>query len=106
VTQIAPALIRSSPERSVIRAFAQAVRAFEGRTRLLYTSAAPARFVLDLPWLWLGRDAPGSSLCHHNAARVELALARPEAWMIDADVQPETQSLVITTTEPLRFLGF
>lgn len=77
-----------------------------GRFHLLHTSAAPARFVLDLPWLWLGRDAPGSSLSHHRAARVELAIARPEPWMIDADVQPETQHLVITTTEPLRFLGF
>jgi diacylglycerol kinase family enzyme len=87
------------------RPFLTAGRA-PGRFHLLHTGAAPARFVLDLPWLWLGRDAPGSSLHHHNAARVELALARPEAWMIDADVQPETQRLVITTTEPLRFLGY
>jgi diacylglycerol kinase family enzyme len=76
-----------------------------GRFHLLHTSAAPGRFVLDLPWLWLGRAAPGSALLHHNAARAELALAEPEPWMIDADVQPPTQRLVITTTEPLRFLG-
>jgi diacylglycerol kinase family enzyme len=76
-----------------------------GRFHLLHTDAAPARFVLDLPWLWLGRDAPNSSLSHHQAARAELALARPEPWMIDADVQPPTQRLVITTTEPLTFLG-
>jgi diacylglycerol kinase family enzyme len=76
-----------------------------GRFHLLHTDAAPARFVLDLPWLWLGRDAPASSLTHHHPARAELALAHPEPWMIDADVQPPTQRLVITTTEPLTFLG-
>jgi diacylglycerol kinase family enzyme len=76
-----------------------------GRMHLLYTDAAPARFILDLPWLWLGREAPNSALVHHCAARVELALAQPEPWMLDADVQPATRRLVITTTEPLRFLG-
>jgi diacylglycerol kinase family enzyme len=76
-----------------------------GRFHLLHTDAAPGRFVLDLPWLWLGRSAPGSSLCHHSAARAELTLAQPEPWMIDADVQPPTGHLVITTTEPLLFLG-
>jgi len=76
-----------------------------GRFHLLHTNAAPARFVLDLPWIWLGRDAPGSSLSHYNAARVEISLLQPEPWMIDADVQPPTERLVITTTEPLTFLG-
>jgi diacylglycerol kinase family enzyme len=86
------------------RPFLTAGRA-PGRFHLLHTSSAPARFVLDLPWLWLGRDAPSSSLAHHNTARAELAFARPEPWMIDADVQPPTPRLAITTTEPLRFLG-
>jgi len=76
-----------------------------GRFHLLHTEAAPARFVLDLPWFWLGRDAPNPALSHHQVARAELALARPEAWMIDADVQRPAQRLAITTTEPLTFLG-
>jgi diacylglycerol kinase family enzyme len=76
-----------------------------GRFHLLHTDAAPARFTLDLPWYWLGREPPSSAVSHHNAARVEILLLRPEPWMIDADVQPPARRLVITTTEPLRFLG-
>jgi len=70
------------------------------RIHLITTDASPARVALDLPALRAGR--PGRSLSHASVRRVELRLATPLAWTIDADFFPPARRLEIEAGPALR----
>jgi diacylglycerol kinase family enzyme len=63
------------------------------RIHLVTTNARPAEIALALPALRAG--APVRALSHRAAKRVELRLAAPLAWTIDADFFPPATRLEI-----------
>jgi len=76
------------------------------RFHFLYSAASAARLSVELPALRLGFHGPRSCLHHHPARRVELRLASPEPWSVDADLYPPATRLSLSAWAPIRFVSY
>lgn len=76
------------------------------RFHFLYSAASATRLSLELPALRLGFHGPTSCLHHHPARSVELRLATPEPWSMDADLYPPATTLRLSAWAPIRFVSY
>lgn len=76
------------------------------RFHFLHSAATAPRLSFELPALRLGFHGPTSCLHHHPARQVELRLAEPEPWSIDADLYPPTRVLRLSAWAPIRFMSY
>ena len=76
------------------------------RFHFLYSAASAPRLSLELPALRLGFHGPTSCLHHHPARSVELRLAAPEPWSMDADLYPPATTLRLSAWAPIRFISY
>jgi len=78
---------------------------YADRIHFVVSDASGLRLAAELPALRLGLHGAHSCLRHFPAQRVEIRLAEPEAWTLDADFHPPTASLVVSAGPRIRFLS-